>query len=580
MNLRGVPIGVRLGGAFAIVLVLLAFVVIGGNVMSDLAMRRLAAGQVAANAKGALAETMKSSLLEAAVAMRNIGLQTEVGPMGQEEDRVKEQRKRYAEARDKLAALGLNDSEKAALDNVAALEKEMEQPFMEAVGQSLNFNSEAAAKAITGRIDPLTRRSVAEINKLVELEQQAGHVLLEETAVAEQQRHLVFYLVGALAVAIGAALAWVITRSITRPLGYAVGVASRVAQGDLTSEVRVDGKDEAAQLLRALDDMNAGLVEIVSQVRGGTERISTSSREISAGNTDLAARTEEQASSLEESASSMEELTSTVTQNAENAKHANQVAIGASEVAARGGKAMTDVMAMMGGVSDASRRIGDIIGVIDGIAFQTNILALNAAVEAARAGDQGRGFAVVASEVRSLAQRSAEAAKEIKGLIEESTRRVEGGTKLVEGAGKTMGEIVGAVERVTSIMADISAASQEQLAGIQQVAHAVSQMDRVTQQNAALVGQSAAAAENMTEQADQLVQVVARFTLDTSSGTGIGRGAGGSSVARGPVPPPQGARHAPRVIERAATALPAQARAPAPPAALAKAGADDGWQEF
>ncbi len=259
MNLRGVPIGVRLGGAFAIVLVLLAFVVVGGNVMSDLAMRRLAAGQVAANAKGALAETMKSSLLEAAVAMRNIGLQTEVGPMGLEEDRVKEQRKRYAAARDQLAALGLNDSEKAALDNVAALEKEMEQPFMEAVGQSLNFNSEAAAKAITGRIDPLTRRSIAEINKLVELEQQAGRALLQETAVAEQQRHLVFYLVGALAMAIGAALAWVITRSITRPLGYAVGVASRVAQGDLTSEVRVDGKDEAAQLLRALDDMNAGL---------------------------------------------------------------------------------------------------------------------------------------------------------------------------------------------------------------------------------------------------------------------------------------------------------------------------------
>jgi len=444
------------------------------------------------------------------------------------------------------------------------------------VGQSLNFNNEAAAKAITGRIDPLTRRSVAEINKLVEVEQQAGRALLEETAVAERERHLVFYLVGALAVAIGAALAWVITRSITRPLGYAVAVASRVAQGDLSSDVRVEGRDEAAQLLKALHDMNAGLREIVSQVRGGTERISTSSREISAGNTDLAARTEEQASSLEESASSMEELTSTVTQNAGNAKQANECAIGASEVAARGGKAMTEVMAMMGGVSEASRRIGDIIGVIDGIAFQTNILALNAAVEAARAGDQGRGFAVVASEVRSLAQRSAEAAKEIKGLIEESTRRVEGGTRLVEGAGKTMGEIVGAVERVTGIMSDIAAASQEQLAGIQQVAHAVSQMDRVTQQNAALVGQSAAAAENMADQADQLVQVVARFTLDT----GVQRGAGGTSVPRGPLHLPAAPASAPRAAARPSAAPPAQAGArTVAPAALAEADAD-GWREF
>ena len=576
MNLRGVPIGARLGGAFALVLALLAFVVVGGNIMSDVAMRKLAAGQVAANAKAALAETMKSALLEAAVAMRNIGLQTEVGEMSKEEDRVKEQRKRYAAARDKLAALGLDAAEKGVLDSVAALDKEMEQPFIEAVGQSLNFNTEAAAKAITSRIDPLTQRSVAEINKLVQVEQAAGRALLDETALAEGQRHLAFYAIGALAFAIAAALAWVITRSITRPIGYAVEVARRVAQGDLTSDVHVEGKDEAAQLLRALHDMNNNLREIVAEVRGGTERISTASREISAGNTDLAARTEEQASSLEESASSMEELTSTVTQNAANAKQANQFAIGASEVAARGGKAMTDVMAMMGTISDASRRIGDIIGVIDGIAFQTNILALNAAVEAARAGDQGRGFAVVASEVRSLAQRSAEAAKEIKGLIENSTQRVDGGTRLVEGAGKTMGEIVSAVERVTGIMSDISAASQEQLAGIQQVGHAVTQMDRVTQQNASLVGQSAAAAENMAGQAEHLVRLVARFTLDAR----IERGEGGVSVPHAPVAPVVRDAMARRPVLAAAPAL-ARGRGevpvqPAPPTAAAA----DGWQEF
>src|SRR5262249_31114454 len=222
-------------------------------------------------------------------------------PMSHEEDRVKEQRKRYADARSKLAAMGLNEAEKAVLDNIAGLEKEMEQPFIEAVGQSLSFNSEAAAAAITSRIDPLTRRPVDEVNNLVKIEQEAGDKLLEDTAIAERHRHLMFYVVGAFAVALGAALAWVITRSITRPLGYAVGVASRVAQGDLTSEVRVEGRDEAAQLLRALGGMNASLREIVAQVRGGTERISTASREISAGNTDLAARTEEQASSLEES---------------------------------------------------------------------------------------------------------------------------------------------------------------------------------------------------------------------------------------------------------------------------------------
>ncbi len=254
----------------------------------------------------------------------------------------------------------------------------------------------------------------------------------------------------------------------------------------------------------------------------------------------------------------MEELTSTVTQNAENAKHANQVAIGASEVAARGGKAMTDVMAMMGGVSDASRRIGDIIGVIDGIAFQTNILALNAAVEAARAGDQGRGFAVVASEVRSLAQRSAEAAKEIKGLIEESTRRVEGGTKLVEGAGKTMGEIVGAVERVTSIMADISAASpgaarRHPAGGARRLADG--SRDAAERGARGPVGRRRREHDGTGRPARAGRGALhARHQLGT--GTGIGRGAGGSSVARGPVPPPQGARHAPRVIERAATALP------------------------
>ncbi|HXS53091.1 MAG TPA: methyl-accepting chemotaxis protein [Usitatibacter sp.] len=513
MNLRGVPIGVRLGAAFAVVMVLIASLVVGGNVMSDRSMAALTSGQMAANAKGALAETMKGALLESALAMRNMGLQSEVAAMQAEQDKVKAQRKRYADARERLVALGLGEAERAVLDNIAQLDNETEQPFMEAIGQSLNFNSEVAAKILSTRIDPLTQRSIGEINKLVEMEQAAASRLLEQTAVAEARRHMVFYGVAAIVFALGFLFAWTITRSITRPLKDAVAIASTVAGGDLTSEVRVQGRDETSQLMRALRDMNAGLREIVAEVRGGTERISTASRQISAGNTDLSARTEEQASSLEETASSMEELTSTVKQNAENARQANQHAIGASQVAAAGGRAMGEVMAMMNGISESSRRIGDIIGVIDGIAFQTNILALNAAVEAARAGEQGRGFAVVASEVRTLAQRSADAAKEIKALIQDSASRVDGGTRLVQGAGKTMDEIVGAVKQVTDIMAGIAAASQEQLAGIEQVGNAITQMDRVTQQNASLVGQSAAAAEHMTAQAEQLVHVVARFRL-------------------------------------------------------------------
>jgi methyl-accepting chemotaxis protein len=517
MNLRGVPIGVRLGGAFLLVMVLIASLVVVGNVLSDRAMANLTSGQAAANNKVALAGAMKSALLEGALAMRNMGLQSEVATMQAEEDKVKAQRKRYAEARDKLVALGLADTERQALDNIARFDKETEQPFLEALGQSLNFNSDVAAKIIATRIDPLTQKIIGEINKLVAMQQAAGDALLEATAAAERSRHMIFYLVCVAVFAIGLVFAWAITRSITRPLQEAVSIAARVAGGDLSSEVAVRGSDETGQLLRALRDMNGGLREIVSEVRAGTERISTASRQISAGNTDLSARTEEQASSLEETASSMEELTSTVKQNAENAKQANQFAIGASQVAATGGKAMGDVMAMMNGVSEASRRIGDIIGVIDGIAFQTNILALNAAVEAARAGEQGRGFAVVASEVRTLAQRSADAAKEIKGLIQDSAQRVEGGTRMVQNAGKTMDEIVSAVKRVTDIMADIAAASDEQLSGIQQVGNAVTQMDRVTQQNAALVGQSAAAAEHMTAQAEQLVNVVARFRLGNAA---------------------------------------------------------------
>ncbi|AMO98809.1 methyl-accepting chemotaxis (MCP) signaling domain protein [Collimonas arenae] len=320
-------------------------------------------------------------------------------------------------------------------------------------------------------------------------------------------------------VVIGFGLALWIARVVSRPLGFAVEVARRVADGDLTADIEVRSSDETGQLMQALKDMNESLQKIVGEVRGGTDRIATASGQIAAGNQNLSQRTEEQASSLEETAASMEQLTSTVKQNADNASQANQLAVSASEVAIHGGSVVTQVVSTMGSINASSKKIVDIIGVIDGIAFQTNILALNAAVEAARAGEQGRGFAVVAAEVRNLAQRSAAAAKEIKALIDDSVEKVGVGTKLVDQAGTTMDEIVASVRRVTDIMGEITAASQEQTAGIEQINQAISQMDQVTQQNAALVEEAAAAAGSLQEQASTLASVVSAFKLERTQMT-------------------------------------------------------------
>ncbi|MDW5442259.1 methyl-accepting chemotaxis protein [Polaromonas sp. SM01] len=318
----------------------------------------------------------------------------------------------------------------------------------------------------------------------------------------------------------GIAIGVVISRAITRPLGQALVLAQTVAAGDLSSNIEVTSKDETGQLMQALQAMNTSLAKVVGEVRQGTDTIATASSQIAAGNQDLSSRTEEQASSLEETAASMEELTSTVKQNADNARQANQLAVSASSVAVRGGSVVAEVVGTMGAINASSRKIVDIIGVIDGIAFQTNILALNAAVEAARAGEQGRGFAVVAAEVRNLAQRSAAAAKEIKTLIGDSVDKVEEGSKQVAEAGKTMDEIVDSVKRVTDIMAEITAASQEQTSGIEQINQAITQMDQVTQQNAALVEEAAAAA-SLQEQASGLSQVVSVFKLDGAQGQSI-----------------------------------------------------------
>lgn len=312
----------------------------------------------------------------------------------------------------------------------------------------------------------------------------------------------------------GAAIAYWITQTIVRPLRQAVQIANTVAGGDLSSRIDVRANDETGQLLQALKSMNDSLVEIVSKVRSGTETIASASGQIAAGNLDLSARTEQQAGSLEETASAMEELTSTVQQNDAHARQADQLAAAATAVALQGGRVVAQVVETMGAINDSSRKIVDIIGVIDSLAFQTNILALNAAVEAARAGEQGRGFAVVAQEVRTLAQRSAGAAKEIKNLIDASLQTVDSGNRLVGQAGSTMDEIVQSIQRVSGIMSEISTATREQTAGIEQINQAIVEMDNTTQQNAALVEQAAAAAQAMQEQAGTLTQTVSVFRLE------------------------------------------------------------------
>ncbi len=418
------------------------------------------------------------------------------------------------------------------------------------------------------RVAEAEKRVIASSQKLDDLmtnlavskEKAAERSVAEGTALYNTVRAIMIALAIA-GVAIGMLLGWLVTRGIVRPLGEAVSAARQVAAGDLTTDIRVVTRDETGDLMGALKAMNESLARIVKDVRDGCENIASASSQIAQGNADLSQRTEEQASSLEETAASMEQLTSTVQQNANNASEADRLVSQASNVAVRGGEVVEGVVQTMSAISDSSRRIADITGVIDGIAFQTNILALNAAVEAARAGEQGRGFAVVAGEVRTLAQRSAVAAKEIKALIDESATRVEGGSRQVDEAGRTMREVVDSVRQVATLVREISGASEEQSTGIGQVNQAVSQMDTVTQQNAALVEEAAAAAASMQEQATRLAQEVRRFKVD----------AGGGSAEQSQ------ARLMP--AERVAVRKPAAARAAQARPALASASQDD-WSSF
>lgn len=360
---------------------------------------------------------------------------------------------------------------------------------------------------------PQATAYLSSLDSLKQLQRQAIDARAAEIKALNQASSTLLLVLGVVMLLLGASIAWLITRTITTPLHEAMTAARRVASGDLSHPTTVHSSDETGVLLQSLQEMQSQLGSVVANVRGNAESLATACAEIAQGNQDLSSRTESQASALEETAAAMEELSSTVKQNADNARQANQLAQNASSVAVKGGEVVAQVVNTMKGINESSRKISDIIGVIDGIAFQTNILALNAAVEAARAGEQGRGFAVVASEVRSLAGRSAEAAKEIKNLISTSVERVEQGTALVDQAGATMTEVVGAIRRVNDIMGEISSASIEQSQGVGQIGEAIQQMDQVTQQNAALVEEMAAAASSLRSQAQELVSTVALFKL-------------------------------------------------------------------
>ena len=512
--MKNLRIGVRLGGGFAAVLVLLTSLTVVGIVQMQNASRET---DELVNVKvrnerliGEWAKVIEVNAARTAAAWKV----SDPAHQKQFETEMAASSARATEIQDAIGKSQLNAQEQAQYQDVLATRKAYTE-----VRKNV-FKAKNAGDMALGRQlyegEMATRRDsyLASLSKLAQLEAQLLDVTAGQIRSRYENGRLLLISLGVAAILLGIACAYWITRSITRPITRAVEVAQAVSAGDLTSNIVVDSTDETGQLMHALKDMNDKLVSIVSQVRASTDSIATASGEIAAGNLDLSSRTEQQASSLEETASSMEELTSTVKHNADNARSANQLAIDASQIASRGGAVVSEVVSTMGSINDSSRKIVDIISVIDAIAFQTNILALNAAVEAARAGEQGRGFAVVATEVRNLAQRSSQAAKEIKGLIDDSVQKVEAGSQLVDKAGRTMDEIVQSISHVTQIMNQITDASEEQRAGIEQVNQAIGQMDQVTQQNAALVEEAAAAAESMQDQAARLSGVVGLFKLD------------------------------------------------------------------
>ncbi|WP_296657240.1 methyl-accepting chemotaxis protein [Paraburkholderia sp.] len=515
-SLNSVRIGARLGAGFGILLVLLCAV--GGFAAFEASRINASTVDIADNWLVGVRSLAQARMAGNAVRHSTLGsvLESQADKKAAQRTAHDEALKQFdaaMNAYEKTVSGGeegqLTQQIKSAWNDYLALDKQV-------LDQS-EANNDAAARSLAVGASENAFQAVTDAFKADIAFQKKGSDAARDDAASTYRISLeATVALIAIAVVFGIFMAVLITRSITNPLQTAVTIAQTVANGDLTSRIEISGRDETSLLLRALRTMNTNLANLIASVRNSSESIATGAAEIATGNTDLSSRTEEQAASLEETASSMEELTATVRQNTESAKQGNMLAANASEVAVRGGDIVGRVVETMHEISDSSARVAEIIGTIEGIAFQTNILALNAAVEAARAGEQGRGFAVVAGEVRTLAQRSAVAAKEIKELIHASVERVDAGTAQVDEAGRTITDVVSAVRRVTDLMGEISAASHEQHTGIEQVSQAVVQMDQVTQQNAALVEQASAAAQSLAEQAGGLRDAVSAFKVADS----------------------------------------------------------------
>ena len=513
MKIKNLPIGTRLGIGFGLVLLL-------ATISSSIGLWRL--NEVASNTRAMMQEPLKKERMTAEWYRITVaGLKRTLAIVKSSDDSlgdffasdIKASTTRNSEIQKYMEEHVSSPEEKKLLDNIVTVRKQY-IATRDLIGKAKKDGQADEVAKLFEKFMPISEAyQKSELDYLEFQQQEVDNLSKDVDAIAANSRILISIMIVTF-ILFGSLCAWYLTRGITRPMNSAVILARSVADGDLTSHIEVNSTDETGQLMQALKDMNDGLQKIVSEVRDSTDTIVTASTEIATGNMDLSSRTESQAGSLEETASSMEELTSTMQQNSQNAKEANNLANAASEAAVKGGAVVSQVVSTMGSISASSKKIVDIIAVIDGIAFQTNILALNAAVEAARAGEQGRGFAVVASEVRNLAQRSASAAKEIKELIADSVEKVDEGARLVDQAGATMTEIVQRVAHVTSIMSEINSASNEQSAGIDQINQAIIQMDNVTQQNAALVEEAAAAAQSLQDQAANLSNVVSIFKLN------------------------------------------------------------------
>jgi methyl-accepting chemotaxis protein len=589
VSLNNLKIGTRLGLGFGAVLTLLLMMV----GLSYFEMEQTSEAMSVAALSQERATTVeewrgKTQLnLTRTVAIAKAAGQPDVeayfGPL------MKETTKEISVLQKKMEASSEGDSDAQALMAAIAQKRDAYVALRSQLYEHVKVGDPFAAEGLLKeKLLPAATAYVGAMSDLVDYERKGATDRNEALSSSLVMAKTLLIVLSLVSLCVGAGMAFVITRSVTGPIGEAVSAARVIASNNLSQRLDSTRRDELGDLLRALSEMQSSLHQVVTQVRSATDSISTASTEIATGNQDLSQRTEQTASNLQETASSMEQLTGTVKQSADSARQANQLAASAAEVAARGGNVVSQVVTTMDEINASSKKISDIIGVIDGIAFQTNILALNAAVEAARAGEQGRGFAVVASEVRSLAGRSAEAAKEIKGLIGASVDRVEAGSRLVAEAGTTMNEIVGSVQRVSDIIGEITAASSEQSDGIGQVNTAVTQLDQMTQQNAALVEESAAAAESLKQQAKSLAQVVATFRLSADAPV-----AAAPSVAPTRAPTPA-APAAPKPVATAAkaaaakpapapqreTAAPAPAPAPAPAKPMATAAHNDEWETF